>query len=145
MDGRSRPRRRPILIDQFLEDAIEVDVDALCDGSTSSSAASCSNRGGGHRLRRFGKGAAALQDRSASTSSDPGLHRRLGLALKVKGLMNVQYAIKDDVVYVLEVNPRASRTAPFVSKATGRPLAKIAAKVVAGRTLGSSGSRRSSR
>jgi carbamoyl-phosphate synthase large subunit len=61
--------------------------------------------------------------------------RKLALALEVKGLMNVQYAIKDDVVYVLEVNPRASRTTPFVSKATGVPLAKLAARVAAGRTL----------
>jgi carbamoyl-phosphate synthase large subunit len=61
--------------------------------------------------------------------------RQLGLALQVKGLMNVQYAIKDDVVYVLEVNPRASRTTPFVSKATGVPLAKVAARIMAGRTL----------
>ncbi|HIC90096.1 MAG TPA: carbamoyl phosphate synthase large subunit, partial [Anaerolineae bacterium] len=60
---------------------------------------------------------------------------RLGLALGVRGLMNVQYAIKDDIVYVLEVNPRASRTVPFVSKATGVPLAKIAAQVMAGKTL----------
>jgi carbamoyl-phosphate synthase large subunit len=61
--------------------------------------------------------------------------RKLGLALGVKGLMNVQYAIKNDVVYVLEVNPRASRTTPFVSKATGVPLAKVAARIMAGRTL----------
>jgi carbamoyl-phosphate synthase large subunit len=61
--------------------------------------------------------------------------RRLGLALGVRGLMNVQYAIKDGVVYVLEVNPRASRTTPFVSKATGVPLAKVAAKIMAGRSL----------
>jgi carbamoyl-phosphate synthase large subunit len=65
--------------------------------------------------------------------------RRLGLALAVKGLMNVQYAIKDDVVYVLEVNPRASRTTPFVSKATGVQLAKIAAKIMAGRSLADQG------
>ena len=61
--------------------------------------------------------------------------RRLALALQVRGLMNVQYAIKDGVVYVLEVNPRASRTVPFVAKATGVPLAKIAAKIMVGRTL----------
>src|SRR4029078_5778646 len=61
--------------------------------------------------------------------------RRMGVALQVKGLMNVQYAIKDDVVYVLEVNPRASRTTPFVSKATGVPLAKVAARIMAGKTL----------
>jgi carbamoyl-phosphate synthase large subunit len=65
--------------------------------------------------------------------------RRLGMALDVKGLMNVQYAIKDDVVYVLEVNPRASRTTPFVSKATGVPLAKVAARVMAGRSLAAQG------
>jgi biotin carboxylase len=62
--------------------------------------------------------------------------RRLGLALNVRGLMNVQYAIKDDKVYVIEVNPRASRTVPFISKATGVPMAKIAAKIASGRTLG---------
>ena len=68
-----------------------------------------------------------------------GYTRQLGMALQVKGLMNVQYAIKDDVVYVLEVNPRASRTTPFVSKATGVPLAKVAAQVMAGRTLAAQG------
>ena len=61
--------------------------------------------------------------------------RRIARALKVVGLMNVQYAIKDDVVYVLEVNPRASRTVPYLSKATGVPLAKVAARVMVGRTL----------
>src|SRR5262249_19191586 len=65
--------------------------------------------------------------------------RRLGLALGVRGLMNVQYAIKNDVVYVLEVNPRASRTTPFVSKATGVPLAKVAARVMAGQSLAAQG------
>jgi carbamoyl-phosphate synthase large subunit len=65
--------------------------------------------------------------------------RRLGMALQVKGLMNVQYAIKNDVVYVLEVNPRASRTTPFVSKATGVPLAKVAARIMAGRSLAEQG------
>jgi carbamoyl-phosphate synthase large subunit len=65
--------------------------------------------------------------------------RQLGLALGVRGLMNVQYAIKDDVVYVLEVNPRASRTTPFVSKATGVPLAKVAARIMAGKTLAAQG------
>src|SRR4029453_2395404 len=65
--------------------------------------------------------------------------RQLGKALQVKGLMNVQYAIKDDVVYVLEVNPRASRTTPFLSKAPGIPLAKVAARVMAGRSLAAQG------
>ena len=90
----------------------------------------------GIHSRRLGVRAAAVQDRAASISTRSASYtRRLGLALGVRGLMNVQFAIKDDVVYVLEVNPRASRTVPFVSKATGVPLAKVAARIMAGRTL----------
>jgi carbamoyl-phosphate synthase large subunit len=127
---------RPILIDQFLEDAFEVDVDAVCDGQTLVIGGVMQHieEAGIHS----GDSACVLPPYKIS-----GYHlsiigeytEKLGLALGVCGLMNVQYAIKDDVVYVLEVNPRASRTVPFVSKATGVPLAKIAAKVMAGKRL----------
>jgi carbamoyl-phosphate synthase large subunit len=127
---------RPILIDQFLEDAFEVDVDAVCDGQTLVIGGIMQHieEAGIHS----GDSACVLPPYKIS-----GYHlsiiaeytEKLGLALGVRGLMNVQYAIKDDVVYVLEVNPRASRTVPFVSKATGVPLAKIAAKVMAGMSL----------
>jgi carbamoyl-phosphate synthase large subunit len=127
----------PVLIDRFLEDAFEVDVDAVADGSRVVVAGI---------MQHIEEAGIHSGD---STSVIPPFHPvvagrmdvlrdytvRLGRALRVKGLMNVQYAIKDGVVYVLEVNPRASRTVPFVSKATGLPLARIAAKVMVGRTL----------
>ncbi len=127
---------RPILIDKFLEDAFEVDVDILADGDQvviggimehieeagiHSGDSSCS-------LPTFMVKDEHLQTMRRYT-------RQLALALNVVGLMNVQYAIKDDVVYVLEVNPRASRTVPFVSKATGVPLAKVAACLMVGKKL----------
>ena len=127
---------RPVLIDQFLEEATEVDVDALADGE---------RRGhwrnhGAHRrsrraLRRFFVRTAARQLAAAILNTIRDYTKRLALALKVVGLMNVQYAIQRDTVYVLEVNPRASRTVPYVSKATGVPLAKVAARLMAGRKL----------
>jgi carbamoyl-phosphate synthase large subunit len=130
----------PILIDRFLEDAFEVDVDAVADGERVVI--------GGilQHIEEAGihSGDAAMvlptyrvAPQHVETMRD--YTRRLGLALGVRGLMNVQYAIKDDVVYVLEVNPRASRTVPFISKATGVPLAKIAARVMAGRSLAEQG------
>jgi len=126
----------PILIDKFLEDAIEIDVDAISDGETTVI--------GG--IMEHIEEAGIHSGDSASVIPPFTLDARLqktiaentyALAreLQVKGLMNIQYAIRNDVVYVLEVNPRASRTVPFVSKATGVPLAKLATQVMAGRTL----------
>ena len=127
---------KPILIDHFLEDAFEVDVDAICDGE-------CVVVGGimqhiEEAGIHSGDSACVLPPYKISNYHLNIIREyteKLGMALGVRGLMNVQYAIKDDVVYVLEVNPRASRTVPFVSKATGVPLAKIAAKVMAGKSL----------
>ncbi|HET7746069.1 MAG TPA: carbamoyl-phosphate synthase large subunit, partial [Vicinamibacteria bacterium] len=126
----------PILIDRFLEHAQEVDVDAVGDGDRvviggilqHIEEAGIHSGDSSMVMPTYRIGAVQLDQIRDYT-------RRLGLALQVKGLMNVQYAIKDDLVYVLEVNPRASRTTPFVSKATGVPLAKVAARVMAGRTL----------
>jgi len=131
---------RAILIDQFLEDAFEVDVDAVCDGARVVIGGIMQHieEAGIHS----GDSACVLPPYKISQYHLNILREyteRLGLALGVRGLMNIQYAIKDDVVYVLEVNPRASRTVPFVSKATGVPLAKIAARVMAGQTLAEAG------
>ncbi|MCM2258398.1 MAG: carbamoyl-phosphate synthase large subunit [Vicinamibacteria bacterium] len=126
----------PILIDRFLEDAFEIDVDAVCDGERVVIGGIMEHieEAGIHS----GDSAAVLPpykvgSRHIATIRD--YTRRLALALGVRGLMNIQYAIHKDVVHVLEVNPRASRTTPFVSKATGVPLAKVAARVMAGRSL----------
>jgi len=126
----------PVLIDHFLEDAFEVDVDALCDGERVVIAGVMQHieEAGVHS----GDSACVLPPWKISNyhlSIIEDYTQRLGLALKVRGLMNIQFAIKDEIVYVLEVNPRASRTVPFVSKATGVPLAKLAAQVLAGKTL----------
>jgi carbamoyl-phosphate synthase large subunit len=127
---------RPILIDKFLEDAIEIDVDAVADGST------CIIAGIMEHIEAAGihSGDSASVTPPYSLSDD--LIEQLkqntyGLAreLEVVGLMNIQYAIKNDVIYILEVNPRASRTIPFISKATGIPWAKVAAKVMTGKKL----------
>ena len=128
--------QRGILIDHFLEDAFEVDVDAICDGErvVIGGVMQHIEEAGVHS----GDSAFVLPPYKISyyhLNIIREYTEKLGLTLGVRGLMNVQYAIKDDVVYVIEVNPRASRTVPFVSKATGAPLAKIAAKVMAGRTL----------
>jgi carbamoyl-phosphate synthase large subunit len=136
VEALSAAPERPILIDQFLEDAFEVDVDAVCDGHTLVIGGVMQHieEAGIHS----GDSACVLPPYKISSyhlSIIGEYTEKLGLALGVCGLMNVQYAIKDDVVYVLEVNPRASRTVPFVSKATGVPLAKIAAKVMAGKRL----------
>ena len=127
----------PVLLDRFLEDAFEVDVDCVADGTDAVVAGIMQHieEAGIHS----GDSACVIPPFHDSvvdkldTLRD--YTRRLAKALNVRGLMNVQYAIKDDVVYVLEVNPRASRTVPFVAKATGVPLASIAAKVMTGRTL----------
>jgi carbamoyl-phosphate synthase large subunit len=126
----------PILIDRFLEDAFEVDVDALGDGERVVIGGILQHieQAGIHS----GDSAMVLPTYKIGPEHLDTIRRytrELGLALEVRGLMNVQYAIKDDVVYVLEVNPRASRTTPFVSKATGVPLAKAAARIMAGRSL----------
>ena len=128
--------QRPVLIDQFLKEAIEVDVDAVADGRTvviggimehieeagiHSGDSACS-------LPPYSLGQDLLEEIRRQTVA-------LALGLQVVGLMNIQFAIQNGTIYVLEVNPRASRTVPFVSKATGVPLAKIAARVMAGRTL----------
>jgi carbamoyl-phosphate synthase large subunit len=130
----------PILIDRFLEDAFEVDVDAVGDGERVMIGGILQHieEAGVHS----GDSAMVLPTYKITAPHLETIRRytrQLGLALGVKGLMNVQYGIKDDVVYVLEVNPRASRTTPFVSKATGVPLAKVAAKVMAGRSLAEQG------
>ncbi len=126
----------PVLIDQFIEDAFEVDVDALADGERVVIAGIMQHieEAGIHS----GDSACVLPPYKISMYHQSIIRdytEKLGLALQVKGLMNIQFAIKDDVVYVLEVNPRASRTVPFVSKATGVSVAKIAAQVQAGKTL----------
>ena len=130
----------PVLLDRFLNDACEVDVDALSDGETVIIGGVMEHieQAGVHS----GDSACSLPPYSLSQELQDELRRQTKLmakGLNVCGLMNVQFAIKDDEVYVLEVNPRASRTVPFVSKATGLQLAKIAARCMAGRTLASQG------
>jgi carbamoyl-phosphate synthase large subunit len=125
-----------ILVDEFLQKAIEVDVDCLCDGSRAVIGGVMQHieEAGVHS----GDSTSVLPPHSLPSSIIASIEeqtRQIALELGVIGLMNVQFAVQDDRVYVLEVNPRASRTVPFVSKATGRPLAKIAAKVMAGKTL----------
>jgi carbamoyl-phosphate synthase large subunit len=127
---------RPILIDRFLEDAFEVDVDTLADGHNVVIGGIMEHieEAGIHS----GDSSCVLPTylvKSEHLDTMRRYTRQLARALSVVGLMNVQYAIKDDVVYVLEVNPRASRTVPFVSKATGVPLAKVAARLMTGRKL----------
>ncbi len=134
--GTASDPKRPILIDQFLEDAVEVDVDALADGDDVVIAGIMEHieEAGIHS----GDSSCVLP---SVTLKPVVLERirdytsRLAHALHVVGLMNVQYAIQGDTVYVLEVNPRASRTVPYVSKATGVPIAKIAARLMTGRKL----------
>jgi carbamoyl-phosphate synthase large subunit len=127
----------PVLMDRFLEDAFEVDVDCVSDGETVVVAGIMQHieEAGIHS----GDSACVIPPYHDAVIKELDTLReyskRLARALDVRGLMNIQYAIKDGVVYVLEVNPRASRTVPFVAKATGIPLAAIAAKVMAGKTL----------
>jgi carbamoyl-phosphate synthase large subunit len=127
---------RPVLIDQFLEEATEVDVDALADGTDVVIGGIMEHieEAGVHS----GDSSCVLPPVSLSPTVLNTIRdytKRLAIALKVVGLMNVQYAIQRDIVYVLEVNPRASRTVPFVSKATGVPIAKVAARLMVGRRL----------
>jgi len=127
---------RPVLIDRFLEDAVEVDVDCIADGETTVIGAIMEHieEAGIHSgdsacvIPTFSLSQKVIDEISAATKA-------MARALNVRGLMNVQFAVKGDDVYVLEVNPRASRTVPFVSKAIGVPLAKLAAKVMVGRSL----------
>lgn len=127
---------QPILIDKFLEDAFEIDVDALADGERVVIGAIMQHieEAGVHS----GDAACVLPPYKVSAYHQAILReytQQIGLALGVKGLMNIQFALKDDVVYVLEVNPRASRTVPYASKATGLNMAYVAAQIMAGKTL----------
>ncbi len=126
----------PVLLDRFLDDAIEIDVDAICDGEEVVIGGIMEHieQAGVHS----GDSACSLPPYSLSAALQDELRGQIASmarALNVVGLMNTQFAIKGDEVYVLEVNPRASRTVPFVSKATSRPLAKIAARCMVGQTL----------
>ena len=126
----------PVLIDKFLEEATEIDVDAVCDGHETVIGGIMEHieAAGVHS----GDSACVLPPRSLSPEILDQIRaatRALAKELGVKGLMNIQYAVKDGLLYIIEVNPRASRTVPFVSKATGVPLAKVATKVMLGRTL----------
>ncbi|MGW4069468.1 carbamoyl-phosphate synthase large subunit [Nocardia grenadensis] len=126
----------PVLVDRFLEDAIEIDVDALCDGDEVFLGGVMEHieEAGIHS----GDSACALPPITLGRSDIEAVrHSTIALAkgIGVKGLLNVQYALKDDVLYVLEANPRASRTVPFVSKATAVPLAKAAARIMLGTTI----------
>ena len=130
----------PVLLDHFLDDAIEVDVDAICDGKDVLIGGIMQHieQAGVHS----GDSACSLPAYSLSQEIQDRLRvqmRAMAKALKVIGLMNAQFAIKEQDIYVLEVNPRASRTVPFVSKATGMPLAKIAARCMAGTSLADQG------
>jgi carbamoyl-phosphate synthase large subunit len=132
--------KQPLLIDRYLSDATEVDVDCLCDGTDTYIAGIMEHieEAGIHS----GDSACSLPPYSLKEETIAEIERQtreLALALKVGGLMNVQYAIKNGDVYVLEVNPRASRTVPFVAKVTGVPIAKIAARIMAGERLASFG------
>ncbi|MFC1676283.1 carbamoyl-phosphate synthase large subunit [Planctomycetota bacterium] len=128
--------KHPILIDKFLDDATELDVDAICDGKQVVIGGIMEHieEAGVHS----GDSACSLPPVSISKKLLTEIKRQtklLALGLKVKGLINIQFAIKDNDIYILEVNPRASRTIPFVSKTIGVPLAKLAAKIMAGMTL----------
>ena len=130
--------RSPVLIDRYLRDAIEVDVDAICDGTDVAVTGILEHieEAGVHS----GDSACSIPPHSLDEALVGEIERQtreLALALDVRGLMNVQFAVKDRDVYLIEVNPRASRTVPFVAKAIGRPIAKIAARVMAGEPLSS--------
>ena len=129
-------QEHPILIDQFLKDATEVDVDAICDGRATVIGGIMEHieEAGIHS----GDSACVLPPHSLSAEIIEEIEeasRAMAIELGVIGLMNVQFAVKDETLYVLEVNPRASRTVPFVSKATGVPLAKLATKIMMGMSL----------
>ena len=138
--SKTYPERMPILLDRFLNDAIEVDVDAVSDGRQVIIGGIMEHieEAGVHS----GDSACSLPPYSLSARLQDELRRQtvaMAKELNVVGLMNVQFAIQGETVYVLEVNPRASRTVPFVSKATGVPLAKIAARCMAGQSLAQQG------
>jgi carbamoyl-phosphate synthase large subunit len=128
---------RPVLVDRFLEDAVEVDVDAIRDATGDSIVGGVMEHieeAGVHS----GDSACAIPPPTLSAAMVARIEtqtKALADALDVRGLLNVQYAVKDDELYVIEANPRASRTVPFVSKATGVPLAKVASRVMVGATL----------
>jgi carbamoyl-phosphate synthase large subunit len=128
---------RPVLIDRFLEDAFEFDVDAVADATGAVVIGGIMEHIEEAGIHSGDSSCVVppfmVAARHLATIRD--YTRRIARALKVVGLMNIQYAIKDDMVYVLEVNPRSSRTVPYISKATGVPIARIAARVAAGRTL----------
>jgi len=126
----------PVLLDRFLDHAIEVDVDAICDGTDVLIGGIMEHieQAGVHS----GDSACSIPPHSLSKEIQDEMRaqmKMMGLELGVVGLMNCQFALRGDDIYILEVNPRASRTVPFVSKATGRPLASIAARCMAGKTL----------
>ena len=128
--------KNPVLLDHFLTHAIEVDVDALCDGEDVFTAGIMEHieEAGIHS----GDSACSLPARSLDEATIAGIRTQteaLAKGLGVVGLMNVQFAVKDGEIFILEVNPRASRTVPFVAKATGNPIAKIAARLMAGEKL----------
>jgi carbamoyl-phosphate synthase large subunit len=136
LEASGDPGSQTILVDEFLKDAMELDVDAIGDGTR------VAIGGVLQHLEEAGIHSGDSTSVLPPHSLDPSIvflieqqTKQLGLELGVVGLMNVQFAVKDGEVYVLEVNPRASRTVPFVSKATGRPLARVAAMVMAGKTL----------
>ena len=134
--------KNPLLFDRYLSDAIEIDVDALSDGSQVFICGIMEHieEAGIHS----GDSACSLPPRSLAKEKIAELEdqtKKLALALGVGGLMNVQYALKGDEIYVLEVNPRAARTVPFVAKVIGVPIAKIAARIMAGESLSSFGLR----
>lgn len=129
-------QERPVLVDRFLDEATEVDVDCISDGETAVIGAIMEHieQAGVHS----GDSACVIPAHSLSENMKSEITqaaKALAKALDVRGLMNIQFAVKDEELYVIEVNPRASRTVPFVSKATGVPLAKLAAKIMAGKTL----------
>lgn len=135
-EAKDSSQEHPILIDKFLEDAVEVDVDAVSDGELTVIGGIMEHieEAGVHS----GDSACVLPPYTLSDDIIDTIRKytyALAKELKVKGLLNIQFAIRNDIVYVLEVNPRASRTVPFVSKATGISLAKIAAKIMVGRKL----------
>jgi carbamoyl-phosphate synthase large subunit len=129
-------KKHPVLIDRFLQDAVELDVDAVCDGSDVLIGGIMEHieEAGVHS----GDSACVIPTQSLKPETIATVReytKRLALGLGVVGLINIQYAIQNDTVYVLEANPRASRTVPFVSKATGIPLAKIAARIMMGEKI----------
>ncbi len=130
----------PVLLDHFLDDAVEVDIDAICDGETVLIGGIMEHieQAGVHS----GDSACSLPPYTLSEDVQARMCdqvARMAMELNVRGLMNTQFAVKGEDIYLIEVNPRASRTVPFVSKATARPLAKIAASVMAGRSLAEQG------